>query len=140
MAGEEQLRDYLKRVTVDLATARRRLAEVDAREHEPIAVIGMSCRFAGADTTEDYWGMLREGRSAPIGSTYVVAYVGEATSARSTRPRPCRLICANGWKIVCRHAASCLLPAAPAAALGPRAPTAACGTAAGALTGERETA
>lgn len=66
MAGEDKLREYLKRVTVDLANARRRLAEVDARDHEPIAVIGMSCRFAGADSVDDYWNMLREGRAAPI--------------------------------------------------------------------------
>ncbi len=67
MAGEDKLREYLKRVTVDLATARRQLAEVDARDHEPIAVIGMSCRFPDAENVESYWELLREGRAAAIG-------------------------------------------------------------------------
>ena len=67
MAGEDRLREYLQRATVELANARRRLAEVDAREHEPIAVIGMSCRFPDADGVDAYWDLLREGRAAEIG-------------------------------------------------------------------------
>ncbi|EWM18241.1 polyketide synthase type I [Kutzneria sp. 744] len=66
MAGEDKLREYLKRATVDLANARRRLAEADAREHEPVAVIGMSCRFPDAPDVASYWDMLREGRAAEI--------------------------------------------------------------------------
>ncbi|WP_158288172.1 type I polyketide synthase [Streptomyces sp. ICBB 8177] len=66
MAGEDKLREYLKRVTVDLADARRRLAEADARRHEPIAVVGMSCRFPGADGVDAYWRLLAEGRSAVL--------------------------------------------------------------------------
>jgi acyl transferase domain-containing protein len=67
MAGEDKLREYLKRATVDLANARRRVAEAEAREHEPIAVIGMSCRFPGAENVDAYWDLLREGRAAEIG-------------------------------------------------------------------------
>ena len=66
MAGEDKLREYLKRVTVDLANARRRLAEADAREHEPVAVIGMSCRFPDAPDVASYWDLLRDGRAAEI--------------------------------------------------------------------------
>ncbi|HEY0495451.1 MAG TPA: SDR family NAD(P)-dependent oxidoreductase [Kutzneria sp.] len=66
MAGEDKLREYLKRVTVDLANARRRLADADAREHEPVAVIGMSCRFPDAPDVSSYWEMLREGRAAAV--------------------------------------------------------------------------
>ncbi|GAA3437697.1 type I polyketide synthase [Kutzneria kofuensis] len=66
MAGEDKLREYLKRVTVDLANARRRLAEADAREHEPVAVIGMSCRFPDAPDVASYWDLLRAGRAAEI--------------------------------------------------------------------------
>ncbi len=62
MAGEEKLREYLKRVTVDLASAKKRLAEAD----EPIAVIGMACRFPGAENVGAYWDLLREGRAAEI--------------------------------------------------------------------------
>ncbi|MGW4058214.1 type I polyketide synthase [Amycolatopsis sp. NPDC004747] len=67
MTGEEKLRDYLKRATVELAGARRRLAEYEARESEPIAVIGMSCRFPGAPDVGSYWHLLREGRAAEVG-------------------------------------------------------------------------
>jgi acyl transferase domain-containing protein len=66
MAGEDKLREYLKRVTTDLTIARRRLAEAEAREQEPIAVIGMSCRFPDADDVDAYWDLLREGRAARI--------------------------------------------------------------------------
>src|SRR5215469_7154359 len=67
MAAEEKLREYLRRVTVDLASARRSLAAARARDTEPIAVIGMSCRFPGASSIGAYWDLLAEGRCAPIG-------------------------------------------------------------------------
>ena len=66
-ADQDRLREYLQRATGELAGARRRLAEADAREHEPIAVIGMSCRFPDADGVDAYWELLREGRGARIG-------------------------------------------------------------------------
>jgi acyl transferase domain-containing protein len=67
MAGEDKLREYLKRVTVDLATARRQLAEADARASEPIAVVGLSCRFPEAGDPDAYWELLRSGRAAAVG-------------------------------------------------------------------------
>ncbi len=66
MAEEDKLRTYLKRVTVDLADARTRLAEADAQRHEPLAVIGMSCRYPGADDVESFWDLLAEGRGAAL--------------------------------------------------------------------------
>lgn len=66
MAEEDKLRTYLKRVTVDLADARTRLAEADARRHEPLAVVGMSCRYAGADDVASFWDLLAEGRGATL--------------------------------------------------------------------------
>ncbi|WP_079184644.1 type I polyketide synthase [Streptomyces uncialis] len=66
MVGEDKLREYLKRVTVELTDTRRRLAEAEARRDEPIAVIGMACRFPGADSVDAYWDLLRTGRSAVV--------------------------------------------------------------------------
>jgi len=42
-----------------------RLDEAEGRANEPIAIIGMACRFpGGADTPDRYWELLRSGRDA----------------------------------------------------------------------------
>ena len=66
MADEEKLRAYLKRATADLAETRKRLAESEARHREPIAVVGMACRFPGAPSVDRYWDLLVEGRSGVL--------------------------------------------------------------------------
>ncbi|MFC3352261.1 type I polyketide synthase, partial [Streptomyces echinoruber] len=63
--NEARLRDYLKRVTVDLHETRRRLRELESREHEPVAVVGMSCRLpGGVRSPEDFWELLTTGTDA----------------------------------------------------------------------------
>lgn len=55
------LRDALDQIR----ELRRRLDEEDKLKHEPIAIVGMSCRFPGeAENVDAYWKLLREGRSA----------------------------------------------------------------------------
>lgn len=67
MATEDKLREYLKRVTVDLTEARKRLAEVEETRHEPIAVVGMACRYpGGGDTVDGFWDLLRDGRTGVV--------------------------------------------------------------------------
>ncbi len=63
MADEAELRAYLKRATRQLQETRQRLSEEQERAREPIAIIGMSCRFPGAITTPDeLWQALIDGR------------------------------------------------------------------------------
>nr|WP_062212866.1 type I polyketide synthase [Streptomyces sp. NBRC 109706] len=60
MNNEEKLRDYLKRATADLRQVRRRVKELE--EHQPIAIIGMACRFpGGVESPEDLWRVVRDG-------------------------------------------------------------------------------
>ncbi|WP_373562717.1 type I polyketide synthase, partial [Streptomyces sp. sk226] len=65
MADEAKLRDYLKWVTTDLQQTRRKLAEMEGRATEPIAIVGMSCRFPGGIATpEDLWRLVAAGGDA----------------------------------------------------------------------------
>ncbi|MBO2456942.1 type I polyketide synthase [Actinomadura violacea] len=68
MANEETLRDYLKWATTNLHDARRRLHEVEERGHEPIAVVGMGCRFPGdVHDPDGLWELLATGTDAIAG-------------------------------------------------------------------------
>ncbi|WP_346218117.1 type I polyketide synthase [Amycolatopsis pretoriensis] len=63
MGNEDKLRDYLKRATADLKQARHRVHELETRDTEPLAIIGMSCRYPGGIATpDDLWDVVDEGR------------------------------------------------------------------------------
>ncbi|MFJ1709799.1 type I polyketide synthase, partial [Kitasatospora sp. NPDC088346] len=65
---EQKLRDYLNRVTIDLQQTRQQLRDAEARSREPIAIVSMSCRFAGGvSTPEDLWELLAADRDAMTG-------------------------------------------------------------------------
>ncbi|WP_399922735.1 SDR family NAD(P)-dependent oxidoreductase [Streptomyces kanamyceticus] len=65
---EDKTLDYLKRVTADLHKVRGRLREVEDAEREPIAIVGMSCRFpGGVGSPEELWQLVLQGADGVSG-------------------------------------------------------------------------
>ncbi|MFH8979152.1 type I polyketide synthase, partial [Streptomyces sp. NPDC017890] len=65
MSNEEKLRHFLKEMTKDLRQTRQRLQDVEAKSGEPIAIVGMSCRFPGGIASpEALWEFVSAGGDA----------------------------------------------------------------------------
>ncbi|MEV7468038.1 type I polyketide synthase [Streptomyces kronopolitis] len=65
---DSQLVAYLRKVTTDLQKTRLRLRDAETKHHEPIAIVGMGCRYPdGVHGADDLWRLVTEGRDAISG-------------------------------------------------------------------------
>ncbi|HWM07666.1 MAG TPA: type I polyketide synthase, partial [Actinophytocola sp.] len=61
---DDKLLEYLKRVTADLTRTREQLRELQSRQPEPIAIVGMGCRYPTAHGPDELWQLVADGVDA----------------------------------------------------------------------------
>jgi acyl transferase domain-containing protein len=68
VASQDELHSYLRLAVLELEKTRRRLRDVEAKAREPIAIVGMACRYPGGlNSPDDLWRAVSEGRDLVSG-------------------------------------------------------------------------